>query len=380
MQRLALSLSSVWLIGGAAITAGAAPAEQPLRVEVVASGLEIPWALGFAPDGRLFVTERPGRIRVIDEGGLREEPWATLPVANWGAAGLSGLAIDPAFSVNGHIYVVGTFRLPDDRFENRIYRFTDSNGSGVEQTLLVGNLPSVDTHAGGAFAFGPDGKLYLAVGDGERIEEVQDPGTTTGKVLRYDADGSIPADNPTPGSPVYALGVRNPQGFAWHPETSVLFATEHGPSGFATEGGREDEDELNVIQPGGNYGWPVVSGMHDDPRYLRPLVEWTPAIAPSGLAIVTNRDSRWYGQLFVGALRGQHLRRVAVTASTASDTGWRVTDEEVIFDHDYGRIRAVAFGPDGFLYFTSSNRDTPGEPVRNLARPGDDRIYRLSVR
>ena len=375
---------TAWFFSTLMITcAGAANAEgvgQPLPVEVVADGLEIPWALDFAADGRIFVTERPGRIRVIDAAGLREPLWATLPVANWRAAGLSGIALDPSFERNGHVYVVGTFRLAEGGFENRIYRFTDRNRFGTDKTLIVGDLPSVDTHAGGAFAFGPDNKLYLAVGDGERIEEVQDPNNTTGKVLRYNADGSIPADNPIPGSPVYALGVRNPQGFAWHPETGELFATEHGPSGFATEGGREHQDELNVIRANGNYGWPTVSGMHDDRRFLRPLVEWTPAIAPSGLAIVTETRSAWYGQLFVGALGGRHLRRVVIERNHDSDTGWHVTYEAAMFDKEYGRIRAVKLGPDGYLYFTTSNRNTPGEPVRDVARPGDDKIYRINVK
>ncbi|MCG8432703.1 MAG: PQQ-dependent sugar dehydrogenase [Gammaproteobacteria bacterium] len=345
----------------------------------MASNLEIPWALDFAPDGRIFVTERPGRVRVIKDGRLQETPWAALPVANWRAAGLSGIALDPDFARNGFVYVVGTFRTGEDKFENRIYRFTDRKGRGVKPVVVVDKLPSIDTHAGGAFAFGPDGKLYLAVGDGERSEEVQDMQSTTGKILRYNPDGSIPGDNPFPGSPVYALGVRNPQGFAWHPESGDLFATEHGPSGFPEENGREDQDELNVILPRGNYGWPDVSGFGDEEKFISPLVDWTPAIAPSGLAVDTNEDSPWHANFFVGALRGQHIRRVVVERAADVGAGWRITHETPLFEKQFGRIRAVKFGPDGDLYFTTSNRNTPGEPIRKLAREGDDKVYRIPL-
>ena len=345
--------------------------------KIVASGLEIPWAIDFAPDGRIFVTERPGRVRVIEDGTLQETPWATLPVANWRAAGLGGIAIDPDFEHNGFVYVVATMRVGNDGFENRIYRFIDRDGVGTGQTLILGGLQSIDTHAGGAFAFGPDGKLYLAMGDGERIEEVQDLASTTGKVLRLNADGSIPDDGPIAGSAVFALGVRNPQGFAWHPDTGELFATEHGPSGFPEEGGREDQDELNLISPGGNYGWPEASGLGDDGRFVAPLVEWTPAIAPSGLAVVTDEGSPCYGSFFVGALRGQQLRHVELELDAQKQ--WRVTADTPLFERQYGRLRAAKIGPDGYLYFTTSNRNTPGEPLRDLARDGDDTIYRVSL-
>lgn len=354
------------------------PQHESSEPEIVASGLEIPWAIDFAPDGRIFVTERPGRVRIIEDGKLSERPWATLRVANWRAAGLSGIAIDPEFRRNGFVYVVATMRVADDRFENRIYRFIDRAGVGTEPTLIIGQLQSIDTHAGGAFAFGPDKKLYLAMGDGERIEEVQDMGSMTGKVLRLNTDGSIPDDNPFPGSPIFALGLRNPQGFAWHPETGDLFATEHGPSGFPEEGGRRHQDEFNVILPGGNYGWPDVSGYSRDDRYISPLLEWTPAIAPAGLAIVTDKSSPCYSTLFAGALRGQQLRHIVLKQAHGEERGWQVAIDRPLFDQKYGRIRAAKMGPDGYLYFTTSNRNTPGEPIRDLARENDDKILRVS--
>jgi len=244
-----LCLAAVLVAIGSSCSAVDEPGESILAPapEVVASGLVIPWALQFAPDGRIFFTERPGRIRVIQDGVLLSAPWATLPVANWRAAGLSGLGLHPDFENNRYVFVVGTFFEADSSLVNRVIRFREEDGRGVDPTVILDDLPSIDTHAGGAFGFGPDGLLYLAMGDNERIDEVQDPDTPTGKILRFGSDGSVPEDNPIPGSLVYALGVRNPQGFAWHPEDAVLFATEHGPSGFPSEGGREDQDELNSM-------------------------------------------------------------------------------------------------------------------------------------
>jgi len=345
-----------------------------LHLEKFASGLEIPWDMEFAPDGRAFATERPGRIRVIENGELQAEPWATMDVANWRAAGMSGLAISPNFEADRSIFVMATFGSPTERFVNRIYRFRDQDGVASDAELIVGDIPSIDTHAGGALDFGPDGKLYVAIGDIENIELVQSLDSLAGKILRYNPDGSIPADNPFPDSPIWAFGLRNPQGFAWHPDSKIFYATEHGPSGYPAEGNRRDQDELNRIEKGGNYGWPVVSGMHQDERFIKPLVEWTPAIAPSGLSAVSHPESPWYGNLLVGALRGEQLSRVVL------DDNGRISFEEALFEGELGRIRLVAEGPDGAIYFSTSNIDTPGEPRRQISRPGDDHIYRLTVR
>lgn len=347
-----------------------------IEIDTAASGLVIPWDIDFAGDGRIFITERPGRIRVISEGELLDTPWAELPVANWRAAGLSGLALSPDFDNDGFLYVMGTFRAGENKFINRIYRFTDVGTRGIDPMIVIDSLPSIDTHAGGGLDFGPDGKLYVAMGDNENISLVQETDNTTGKILRYNPDGSIPEDNPFSGSPVYALGVRNNQGFAWDPVTGKMFSTEHGPSGFPAEGYREHQDELNLIRKGGNYGWPIVSGMHMDERFIKPLVEWTPAIAPSGLGIVTNKQSPWYRSLLIGALRGQHLRRIILEQT---DDTIKVTNEEVLFEKEFGRIRFVEEGPDGKIYFSTGNIDTPGEPRRQLSRPGDDHVYQLIV-
>lgn len=342
------------------------------RLEVVARELDVPWDVEFAPDGRIFVTERPGRVRVVEDGVLRAEPWAELDVATTGEAGLLALALAPDFSESGHLYVVATFQA-NGTLVDRVIRFTERAGRGADPTVIVNALPANRFHAGSALEFGPDGMLYVTAGDALEPEAAQDPQRLNGKVLRYDPDGGIPADNPFAGSPVFALGVRNTQGLAWDAQTDVLFATDHGPSGMARESFRRGHDELNVIQRGGNYGWPEVIGTEDgDGRFISPIRVWENAIAPAGTAVYMGPHQAWSGDVFVGALRGRQLRRIGVERAPDARAGWRVVEEEALFEDELGRIRAVAMGPDGHLYFTTSNRDGRGDPA-----PEDDRVFRL---
>ncbi|MBC7791635.1 MAG: PQQ-dependent sugar dehydrogenase [Anaerolineae bacterium] len=338
-------------------------------LDTVAQGLEVPWALAFDPEGRIFVTERPGRIRVVEKGVLQPQPWATLAVRATGEAGLMGIALAPDFASSRQVYVVGTFPAGDDELVNRVLRLTEKDGRGGEPTTIVNELPASRFHSGDAIAFGPDGMLYVATGDAQDPGDAQDRQSLAGKILRYKPDGGIPDDNPVRGSPIYAIGLRNPQGLAWDAGTGQLFATDHGPSGFPNERFRHDQDELNAIVAGANYGWPRVSGRDDNRRFVQPLAEWTPGIAPSGLALYTGSHAPWRGNAFVGALKGEQLRRLVLERSA---NGWGVTGEAPLFAGEIGRIRAVAMGPDGHLYFTTSNRDGRGE-----VRRGDDNIFRI---
>lgn len=341
------------------------PAAFQPRVEVVATGLEVPWALAFAPDGRIFLTERPGRIRVIEGGQLRPEPVATLPVAAIGEGGLMGLALDPNFTQNGYLYVMYTYRA-GTALRNRISRLTLRGQTAGEEVVLIEDIPGAGIHNGGRLAFGPDGKLYATTGDATQRDRAQRLDSLAGKILRLNPDGSVPADNPFPGSYVYSYGHRNPQGLAWHPTTGQLYSTEHGPSG---EMGLCCQDELNLIQPGANYGWPVVTDAPGDPRFVDPILHSGDATwAPAGMDFVTGeRLAPWRGHLFFGALRGQHLHHVVL-----GPDGRTVVFHEELFRGEFGRIREVKMGPDGALYFTTSNRDGRGQP-----RPGDDRILRI---
>ena len=350
---------------------GAASAAVDFRVEVVASGLEVPWAFDFAPDGRIFLTERAGSIRVIRDGKLEPKPWATLPVAATGEAGLMGIAVAPDFASSRAIYVVGTFRAGES-LVNRVIRYTDQRGVASEPDILIDGIPAARFHAGDAIAFGPDGMMYVATGDAMDPGSARKPESLAGKILRYRPDGTIPADNPLAGSAMYAFGVRNVQGLAWSPD-GQLFATDHGPSGFPNERFRRNHDEMNVIVAGGNFGWPDAAGRGGAPRYLDPLMEWNdPGVAPSGIAFYdAPLFASWRGSVFVAALRGERLLRVAVRRDSAAIGGWRVLHQETVVD-TLGRLRAVRVGPDGAVWFTTSNRDGRGSP-----RPGDDRLLRV---
>jgi glucose/arabinose dehydrogenase len=364
-QRSGLTLRSTGSAAGA-------PVRVTLGIDTVARGLDVPWAIAFAPDGRIFVTERVGRIRVIERGVLRAEPWATLPVSAQGEAGLMGVALAPDFATTGELYAVGTFAR-EGALVNRVIRLTDDNGRGVRPTVVLDDIPAAVFHAGDAVAFGPDGFLYIATGDAREPNHARDDGSLAGKILRLRRDGSPAPPNPQPGSLVYARGVRNPQGLTWDPASGQAFATDHGPSGFPNEYFRRDRDELNVVSPDANLGWPTLSGAATDSRFTPPLVEWSsPGIAPSGAAFYTGPAPEWRSSIFVASLKGEQLRRVVVAPDSTSPANWRAMSDEALFVGRFGRLRAVAMGADGFLYFTTSNRDGRGIP-----RPGDDLLLRI---
>lgn len=366
-----LSLALLWGCGGNPTDLPRAVPTPAVSLDTVATRLEVPWDLDFAPDGRIFMTERPGRIRVIENGMLRPEPWAGFDVAQRSEMGLMGIAIAPDFAESGHVFVAGSFET-DGGTENRIYRLTDTGGSGTDQRLILGGIPAARFHAGAALDFGPDGMLYLTAGDALDPGSAQKPESLSGKILRIDPDGGVPAGNPVAGSYVYALGVRNSQGLAWHPATGHLFAAGHGPSGLPKEWFRTGRDELNVVLPGANYGWPDAAGVEKGGEYMLPLIEWTPAIAPGGIAFYTGDDFPWQGDLFIAALKGRALLRITLEPAAGERARWRATGRETLFQNQLGRIRAVAMGPDGALYFTTSNRDGRGDPG-----PADDLLLRV---
>lgn len=377
--RRALVSLSVILLAACTMQGGDDEARRPggaiaplaYTLDTVATGLEVPWDLAFAPDGRIFLTERVGRIRVVEKGTLQPTPWAALEVAVTGEAGLMGIALAPDFPRTGHVYVVATVRR-NGTLVNQVIRLADGGDRGRDPIVIVDGIPAANFHAGDAIAFGPDDLMYVATGDARDPGLAQDPRSLGGKILRYRADGTVPDDNPVPGSPVYASGIRNSQGLAWHPESGDLFAIDHGPSGFPDERFRRDRDELNVVPRGANLGWPDEAGMSSDQDYLPPIAEWTPAIAPAGLAIYSGSAEAWRGSAFVGGLRGKQLRRIVLEPAPTAPTGWRVAAEQPLFENQLGRIRAVVMGPDNAIYFTTSNRDGRGDPA-----PGDDKLLRL---
>ena len=343
-------------------TIEAAQVPDEVAAEIVVQGLEVPWELAFTPDGRILVTERPGRIRVIQDGVLQEEPFATLEqVVSVSESGLMGMVLHPDFASNGHLFVCYTYRNESGDLRNRVARLSDVNGVGADYRVILDDMPGDSRHDGCRLGFGPDGKLYVAMGDATESEAAQDLDSLSGKVLRLEADGSVPTDNPFPGSYVYTYGHRNPQGMGWHPETGDLFITEHGP---------DEDDEINILEPGGNYGWPEVTGGAQDPRFIDPVLTFARIIAPAGAAFYSGDKlaASWDGNFIAAALRDTHLQRIVLEPPEFRT----VLSNQRLFEEEFGRLRAVALSPDGYLYFTTSNRDGRGSP-----QPGDDKVLRL---
>jgi glucose/arabinose dehydrogenase len=355
------------LLGGLlASTYGAA---ADIGVETIVHGLEAPWAIAFAPDGRIFLTERPGRVRIVERGQLRPAPWLTLDVAASGEAGLLGLAVDPQFARNHFIYAAHSYRSGVFTIRNRLVRLREDpkTGLGVVDKILLDDIPGSNNHDGGRVKFGPDGKLYWTMGDAQTTRYAQNLNSLNGKILRLNSDGTIPADNPSPNSYVYSYGHRNPQGLAWQPGTSRLYATEHGPSGF------QDccRDELNYIESGKNYGWPAIRGDESKAGMIAPIINsgandtW----APTGATFVG--QGPWAGSLLFTGLRGQALYRVVIDPNNPS----KVENFEHHLFRQFGRLRDIVEGPDKSLYVLTSNRDGRGKPADD-----DDRLLRLTIK
>jgi len=330
-----------------------------VQADTMVSNLEVPWALAFAPDGRLFVTERPGRVRIVNLSTSTSEIALTLDdVYRQGEAGLLGLALAPDFASSRLVYLAYS-AVQGNGAVNRIVRYREAGGRLAERAVLLDKIPAATIHDGGRLHFGPDGLLYATAGDAADSSRAQDAASLAGKFLRIDRDGSSARGNPF-GSPIFSWGHRNPQGFDWHPTTGEIWATEHGNSG---------NDEINVIHAGVNYGWPTIEGAQTFPNMEAPVASFSPAIAPSGAAFYQGaRFPQFVGNLFAGTLRGTHLLRLVVDAA-----GRRVTRQERLLDGPFGRLRDVVVGPDGYIYISTNNRDGRGSPAA-----ADDRIIRLS--
>jgi glucose/arabinose dehydrogenase len=326
------------------------------RVETIVTGLEIPWSMAFAPDGRLFVTERPGRVRIVDMTSFSAGLALTLDdVFPQGEAGLLGLALDPGFSQNRFVYLYYS-AVAGGGAVNRVVRYREVSGQLGERVVLLDGIPAAGIHDGGRLKFGPDGLLYATAGDANNTSLPQDVSSLAGKFLRITSGGSSAPGNRF-SSPVFTFGHRNPQGFDWHPVSGDIWAAEHGATG---------NDEINVIQPGLNYGWPDIQGATTRPGMETPVIFFSTAIAPSGAAFYRGQlFPPFANNLFVAALRGTHLLRLTINAR-------QISAQERLLEGDFGRLRDVITGPDGYLYLCTNNRDGRGNPSS-----GDDRILRL---
>jgi len=325
--------------------------EAMFGTTVAAQNLMIPWDIGFLPDGDMLVTERVGNLRRI---GRQNGVMAVPGTLKGGEGGLMGIAIDPNFDGNHFIYLYYT--TDEGGKKNRVTRFRLEGTRLVLDKIVLDGIPSAIYHDGGQVEFGPDGKLYVATGDATQPDLAQDTRSLAGKILRINSDGTIPSDNPF-GNAVWSYGHRNPQGFAWD-QNGRMFATEHGPTGDL---GQCCRDEVNRIEKGKNYGWPVITGDQRREGMVSPLLTSgaTATWAPSGIAYVA-------GTLFFTGLKGSALYQTTV------DQAGNLTNLRTLLSGTYGRIRAAVLGPDG-LYLTTSNRDG-----RGTVQTGDDKILKVS--
>jgi glucose/arabinose dehydrogenase len=326
--------------------------QTAVTVTPVATGLQHPWGLAFLPDGRMLVTERPGKLRIVGKDGAKSEPLKGVPeVLAEGQGGLLDVALDPNFAENGLVYLSYSEPGEDDTSGTAVARGKLGTGGIENVEVIFRQTPKTDDdlHYGSRLAFAPDGTLFVTLGERFKFAPAQDLSTTLGKVVRINPDGSVPEDNPFVGQDgklpeIYSYGHRNPQGAAIHPETGKLWENEFGPLGG---------DELNIIEPGKNYGWPEVSwGKHYNgkaipepttrPEFTDAIKHWTPVISPSGMTFYTgDAIPAWKGNLLIAGLSSQGMVRLTLD-------GDKVTGEERI---KLGkRIRNVVQGPDGAVY------------------------------
>lgn len=318
--------------------------EKP--IQVVAENLNVPWEIAFLPGGDMLATERSGTLKRLKKDF---KTYRVEEVASVGEGGLLGLAVHPNFLNNRWIYLYLTVNT-ENVLQNRVVRYRLDENSLTEKKIIVNGIPAAKNHDGGRMAFGLDGYLYITTGDAGVTNFAQDTSSLAGKILRVTDEGLMPTDNPFQNA-VYSYGHRNPQGIAWDSK-GQLWATEHGESSF---------DELNLIEKGKNYGWPLIQGDETKEGMERPKAHsgkdetW----APSGIAILSE-------SIFFSGLRSQSLYEAKVSADKSISL-------QVHVRKDFGRIRAVVAGPDGFLYFSTSNKDGRGAP-----HASDDKIYRVA--
>lgn len=324
--------------------------DAPLATSV-ATNLVIPWSLDFLPDGSIIFTERSGRIRIVDvDNGVLQEPLMTIDeVVHRGESGLLGITLHPDHSNNHWVYVYYTYQN-DDELANKVVRFKKDKHDLGNRTTIIDGIPGGFIHNGGRIKFGPDGYLYITTGDSANSKLAQKKGSLAGKILRLEDDGTVPEDNPFPGSPVYSLGHRNPQGLAWD-DRNRLWSTEHGSS--AT-------DELNLIKPSNNYGWPEIRGDETATGLETPVIHsGSETWAPSG-AVYLN------GSIYYAGLRSQSLYEAEIGNNKSIELKRHL-------ERNFGRLRGVVVGPDNFLYIFTSNRDGRGVPAER-----DDKIIRIN--
>ncbi|MDP2127805.1 MAG: PQQ-dependent sugar dehydrogenase [Pseudohongiella sp.] len=364
------------------------PSPEAYKVEEFVTDLQVVWTIRFLPDGRLMVTERPGRVRLISAQGVMDpEPWLSVEdrVFFQGESGLTGLALHPQYPEVPWVYVMYTYSGENGVF-NRISRFTEVDGRAGEEKILFDGLAAQErggSHSGGTLQFGADGMLYVATGDAFERQRSNDLEDLSGAVLRITPDGEVPADNPWPGNPIWAHGMRNPHGLAWQPGSGRLFTGDHGPTG-------EDQlmahDRIVVLEGGRHHGWPIMVGAAGNPDYVDPILTFVPSSPPGDVMFYTaDLMPGLKNDLFVSVLGFQPIERQNLMRIRFQDAAnpTRPTAIERWFNDEqgnsvYGRLRALATGPDGAIYVGTSNHD--GRQMTASQREQPDRILRISPR
>lgn len=356
---------------------------EPLRLELIAEDLEIPWDIAFLPDGDMLLTERVGRLRLIHAGELQASPLLEIEVADITTTfnfegGLLGLLLHPDFADNRLFYLYVTVEIADDVAINRILRYNlaPDNQSVSFDRVILDNIPAGYHHHGGRMKIGPDGKLYVGVGAFEALN-AQKPDSLAGKLLRMNLDGSIPDDNPDPTSYVYISGIRNTQGYDWF-DDDYLLIMDHGPT--ALDAGVPlliGYDEFNVARAGDNLGWPEIWGCDSAAALSEPVLSWEYSVPPSG-AVYYQGDAipAWKGSFifsslgFFGDTNAEHLQRIELNP----DNPYDIRSRHVYLQNQYGRLRSLSMDAQGQLYVMTSNCD-----ARGFCPATRDALYRVSV-
>lgn len=310
-------------------------------VQPVMEGLNFPVSMAVAPDGRIFFNElKTGQTRIIRDGVLLVQPFSQFAVATQGEQGLLGLALHPDFAMNPQVYVYYTAHRPQGGVENRVVALTAEGDVASGTTVVMDRLPASGIHNSGILVFGPDGKLYVTVGDASEPQLAQDVAKLNGKVLRLNPDGTVPGDNPLPRNPVYALGLRNPFGMAFSPG-GMLYVTDNGP---------DRNDEVNIIAEGGNYGWPTFTGFSSAPGFHDPILNYTPTVAPTGIGFYSGRSLRsdLYGIPFFGTWNTREIRQVILD-------GCSLQYRDPVSYRATAGVLDIEMGVDGHLYFTTQD-------------------------
>lgn len=345
-----------------------------MKVETLVENVEIVWSIVFAPDGRVFFAERPGRVRLIENGKLREKTFFTVPdISLSDEGGLMGMVLHPKFTENRFVYLAYTYRDEQNQQNVRVVRYRETGETLVEPKTIIEAIPASKYHAGTRLRFGPDSKLYITTGDATKQKRAQNLNSINGKTLRLNDDGSIPSDNPFVNQKdargeIWSYGHRNAQGMDFQPETGLMFQTEHGPSWidgvslFKRSGG----DEVNIVERGKNYGWDKISHSMTKKDMETPIIEFSPAVAPgSGMFYRGNLFPEFKNNFFFGALKGESIIRLVMD-------GRKIVSRDNLLEKQYGRIREIAEAPDGSIWFSTSNRDGRGNAAKT-----DDRILRI---